>query len=187
MAQLIINPTDSAHDGREASGGTMSLTGYIVLTSALHWAGLVLPSVALPPGATIQPSYLYYKSNNAARQDPELVWRAQAADTAAALSATTSDITSRATTTANVTDTATGIGTTNYRQVVITSLIAEVAARPGWASGNNMALIGDCGAACTLEFGTYDNAGAGAWYVEINYTTGGGVPVKMATYRRRRG
>ena len=143
MAQLIINPTDSAHDGREASGGTMSLTGYIVLTSALHWAGLVLPSVALPPGATIQPSYLYYKSSNAARQDPDLVWRAQAADTAAALSATTSDITSRATTTANVTDTATGIGTTNYRQVVITSLIAEVAARPGWASGNNKALIGD--------------------------------------------
>ena len=86
-----------------------------------------------------------------------------------------------------MTDTATGIGTTNYRQVVITSLIAEVAARPGWASGNNMALIGDCGVACTLEFGTYDNAGVGAWYVEINYTTGGGVPVKMATYRRRRG
>ena len=72
MTLLTVNPTASAHDVREASG-TMSLTSN-VLTSGAHWVGLFLPSVTVPVGATINSATLYYKSVDAARVAPCLLY-----------------------------------------------------------------------------------------------------------------
>lgn len=167
MTLLTINPTDSSHDAREA-GGTVTVTGNPFVTSGLHWLGLLLPSVALPAAATLVSSTLYYKSVDSARQSPNLVWYVQAADNPSGYTATASDISGRPRGTASVSDVASNIGTTTYRAVDITALVAEAHARPGWASGNNIALIGDAQAG-SLEIGGYDT-GANIWYVEINYS-----------------
>ena len=169
MTTQTINPTASAHDVREAAG-TVVLTSN-VLTAGTHWVGLFLPSVAVPVGATINSATLYYKSVDAARDDPHVVWYANDVDDAAVFTTGASNVSSRTLTTASVTDSATGIGTTNYRAVNITSLIAEVTARGGWAAGNDIALIGDCQGGIALEYGHYDG-GANVWYAEINYTSG---------------
>lgn len=189
MTLLTINPSASSHDGREASGGAMTLTSNIVLTSSLHWAGLILPNVTVPPGSTINAATkLYYKSWDAARDDPDIIWYAQDADDAAVLTTTNFDITNRTRTTASVTDSATAIGTSSYRQINIQSLIAEVVARGGWASGNDIALIGDAQGGCTLEIATYD-IGSSIWYVEIDYTApaSSGAAPKAIYYARMRG
>lgn len=180
MTLLTISPTASEHDAREASG-TVTLTGHMVLTGGLMWAGLFLPSVAYPTtGATLLSSYLYYKSRDAARDDPDLTWYMQGTNTASVFTTAASSISSRTRTTASVADTATGIGTTNYRQVDITTLVAEVLLVPGWTSGNNMVLIGDCGGSVALEFSTFDT-GTNLWYVEINYSEGS-IPILMDYY-----
>ncbi len=185
MTLLTINPGASNHDAREAAG-TMTLTSNPFVTAGTHWMGLLLPAVAVPVGATITSATLYYKCVDEVRQNPNLIWYAQAADNPGVFTTTANDISSRPRTTASATDSATNIGTTDYRAIGITALVAEVAARGGWASGNNMALIAD-GQGPGIEIGGYDT-GANIWYVEINYTAaGGGLPVKAIYYARMMG
>lgn len=167
MTLLTINPGESGDDAREAAG-TVTVTGNPFVTAGTHWLGLRLPGVALPVGATVSPATLYYKSVDSARQGPNLVWYGQAADNAAVFTAAANDISGRARGTATVTDSASNIGTINYRQVDITALVVEWAARPGRVSGNSMALIGDAQSG-SLEIGGYDT-GSNQWFVEINYT-----------------
>lgn len=173
MPVLTINPSASAHDAREVGTGDMTLTGNIALTAAAHWAGLYLPNVTVPPGATINAATrLFYMSGDAGRQDPALNWYAHDTDNAGVFTTTNSNISTRTLTTAVVSDVASNIGTSAYRAVSIASLIAEVVARPGWASGNGIALIGDAQSGCLLEIAAFD-IGSNVWYVEIDYTAGG--------------
>lgn len=167
MTIQTINPTASNHDAREAAG-TVTVTGNLFVTAGTHWMGLLLPGVALTATTPLTAATLYYKCVDAVRQNPNLDWYAQAADNAGVFTTATNDISGRARGTAVVRDVATSIGTTTYRTLDITALVDEVRLRPGWVSGNNMALIGDC-LAPGLEIGSYDT-GANTWYVEINYT-----------------
>ena len=57
------------------------------------------------------------------------------------------------------------------RSVNITSIIQEIPGRAGWASGNNIALIGDANAGVDLHLISYDTGG-NVWYVEVDYTSG---------------
>ena len=169
MTTLTINPSDSAHDAWESGAAAMTLTGEIKLTAATAWGGLFLPNVTIPAGSTINSATLYYQASATSHDDPVVTWYAQAADTASAFSGSASDISSRSRTTANASDSATGIGNSSYRSVTITTLIAEVAGRGGWGSGNNMALIADAGSGIDLWIRSYDTGGD-VWYVEIDYT-----------------
>jgi hypothetical protein len=82
---------------------------------------------------------------------------------------TDNDIVDRPRTTAFVADSASAIGTSAYRAINITPLIAAVTARAGWASGNNIALIADGLTGVDLWIASYDT-GSNIWYVEIDYT-----------------
>ena len=171
MTLLTINPTASSHDAWEAGTGAMTLTAEVRLTAATAWGGLLLPGVTVPVGATINSATLYYKASAGSHDDPAMNWRVQAADTAAVFASTNGNITDRSLGTASTNDTATGIGTTNWRTVNITAHVAEIVARGGWASGNNIALIADAQSAVDLWIRAYDSGGD-VWYVEIDYTSG---------------
>ena len=169
MTTLTINPSASAHDAWEAGTNVMTLTGEVRITAATAWGGLFLPNVTIPAGSTINSATVYYEASATTHDDPVLTWWMQNADTAAVFSTTNGDITGRPRTTANASDSATGIGNTAYRSVNITTLAAEVVARGGWASGNNMALLLDGGTGIDLWIRSYDTGGD-IWYVEFDYT-----------------
>ena len=182
MTTLTINPSASSHDAWETGAGAVTLTDEIKLTAATAWGGLFLPNVTIPAGSTINGATWFYEASATTHDDPAFTLYAQAIDSAAAFTTTTSDISSRSRTTANVSDSATGIGNTAYRSLTITTLIAEVAGRGGWVSGNNMALIIDATTGIDLWIRSYDSGGH-VWYVEIDYTApGSGGPVKMHHY-----
>jgi hypothetical protein len=171
MTTITINPSASNHDASQDGSGVVTLTGEIKATAGTHWIGVLLPSVAVPVGATINSATLYYKAYSTTRDDPGFNWYAEAADNAAVFTTTSSSISSRSRTTAVTGDTATGIGAGSYRSVSITAQVDEVTSRSGWASGNNIVLIGDASAAADIWINAYDT-GAGVWYVEIDYTAG---------------
>ena len=170
MTTITINPSASNHDAWETGPGVVTLTGEVRIAAGTAWGGLLLPSVGVPAGATIISATLYYQADNSTHDSPGHTWYAQAADNAAVFTTTASSISSRSRTTASVADSATNISYTTYRAVTITSLIAEVTGRGGWASGNNIALIADGGAG-DVWIRSYDD-GTGIWYVEIVYTSG---------------
>ena len=136
--------------------------------------------VSVPAGATINSATLYYKSTSTSHDDPAINWHAQDSDNAAVFTTTDNDIVDRPRTSASVYDSATGIGTTSYRAVTITSLISAVTGRAGWVSGNNIALIADGQTGVDLWFAAYDT-GSNIWYVEIDYTAVTPVTVTLNT------
>jgi type IV pilus assembly protein PilY1 len=171
MTTITLNPSASNHDASQDGSGVVTLTGEVKATAGTHWIGLLLPGVTVPVGATINSATLYYKPYNTTHDDPALNWYGEAADNAAAFTTTSSSISSRSRTTAVTGDTATGIGTGSYRSVDVTAQVDEVTSRSGWASGNNIGLIGDAAAAADIWINSYDT-GANVWYVEIDYTAG---------------
>ncbi len=170
MTLQTINPSASSHDAWESGAAAVTLTDEVKVTAGTAWAGLLAPSVTATKLATINSATLYYQASATTHDDPDLDWYAQAADTAAVFTTGASNITSRSRTTAVTQDTATSIGNSTYRSVNVTAQVAEVVARSGWVSGNNLALIGDArSGSCDLWMRSYDSGGA-VWYLEINYT-----------------
>ena len=160
MTTVTINPSASNHDARQASG-PVTLTGTMTIAGASQWLGLLLPSVAVPFGSNINSATLYYKATSTDHDDPAINWYAQNADTAAVFATTDNDIVDRPRTTAFVADSASAIGTSAYRAINITPLIAAVTARAGWASGNNIALIADGLTGVDLWMASYDTGSEG--------------------------
>jgi hypothetical protein len=171
MTTITLNPSASNHDASQDGTGAVTLTGHLVATAGTHWLGLLLPGVTVPVGATINSATLYYKPYSTTRDDPGFNWYAEASDSAAVFTTTGSSISSRSRTAAVTGDTATNIGTGSYRTVDVTAQVDEVTSRSGWASGNNIGLIGDAAAAADIWINSYDT-GANVWYVEIDYTAG---------------
>ena len=168
MTLLTVNPSASNHDAKQATSA-MTLTGVVSVAGASQWAGLLLPGVTVPAGATVNSATLYYKATSTAHDTPALVWYAQDVDSAAAFTTTDNNIDTRPRTAAGTSDSATDIGTAAYRAVDVTAQIAAVVGRGGWASGNNIALLGDGQTGVDLWIASWDT-GTDVWYVEIDYT-----------------
>jgi len=179
MTTVTIDPSASAHDAWETGPGVVTLTGEVRVSAGTAWGGLLLPGVAVPKSPSSLTATLYYQASATSHDSPGHTWYAQAADSAAAFTTTTSDISSRTRTTASVADSATDIGNTTYRSVDVSSLISEVVGRSGWASGNNIALIADGGSG-DLWIRSYDG-GTGVWYVVIEYTSSSPQTVALNT------
>lgn len=186
MTVLRLDPLANNHDAWQDGTGVASTTGGVQILTGTYWGGMLLPAVALGATDIINSATLYYKPVNTTHDSPKVTWYAQATDNAGVFTTANNDISSRSRTTASVSDIATDIGTANYRAIDIKALISEVLARAGWASGNNIALIGDAiDSACDLLIQGYES-GTPGWYVEIDYTPAAAAAVKMNHYRRLR-
>ena len=138
----------SADDAEEFANGTMYLaSGDLELihdasdqTVGMRWTGL-----SIPPGVTITNAWVQFGAKESQTELTNLSIRAQAADNPAAFSLTALDISSRARTAATVAWTpaawVVGEAGSNQRTPGLSAVVQEVVSRPGWVSGNALALV----------------------------------------------
>jgi len=161
----------SADDAAQAPDTSVSLTGTVMnANSPSQGAGMRWQNVTIPQGATINSATLTINVVNTSFDDPDVNIWGQAADNAAAFAATNNNISSRTSTTATVTWTASSIGSGAKNAPELKPVIQEITDRAGWTSGNALVLIvwGRSGASL-LRWNQYDN-GSGAASLSIDYT-----------------
>ena len=172
MTTVTIRPTASNHDARQATTTVTLTDANIALTSGNHWIGLYLPSVTVPQGATVTATLNYMAAGTDTTSD--MAWLVQDSMTPAVFTTTASDISNRTTVAAlSVTDAASGLSTSAYRQVDITTLIQNRISDGSWASGNAIVLVGDATPSSNLSVRVYDNGDINTyWFVTIDYADG---------------
>ena len=163
MTTATLYPTESASDAWESGAGAVTLTAEVKMTAGTAWGGLTFYLSSMPSNVTAVT--LYYKAASPSHDSPDINWYAQAG-TGSLFTTGTNNVSGRTRTTAVTQDTATDIGTSNYRSVNITSQIAELGNVSGYIS-----LIADARTGnCDVWISSYDSAGGTAWYVVFTYT-----------------
>src|SRR3954463_10706966 len=139
----------SADDAEESATGSMSLNSSdleLVNDGSNQKVGLRFTNVAVPKGATVTRAYLQFETDETQSETTSLLIQAQPADPAAAFPSTSSNISGRSRTSATVAWTApawtlVGEAGANQRSPELTTPLQQVFDRPGWTSGNALALI----------------------------------------------
>ena len=129
-------------------------------------SALLFTNVTVPKGATII-SAVFSLNVKTFTGTPILQLRGEAADSPSAFT-TTADGNGRTRTTASVNP---GYTTTGNKDVDVSSIIAEIFARAGWASGNNLYLfLEDNGSSVVPSAVITDAVGTYARTLTIEYT-----------------
>ena len=149
--QLDVSIALADDDVEESSTGVMSLASTdLELTfdsgNGDQLIGMRFTGVAIPPGATITNSWVQFTVDEASSEPTTLAIQAQDADSAAAFSAATRNVSTRARTGATVAWSppawpTVGAAGADQRTPNLAAVLQTVVARPGWASGNALAII----------------------------------------------
>src|SRR5262249_54473337 len=139
----------SSDDAEEGSTGVMNLTSTdleFVYDTSNQKVGMRFPSLAIPAGATITSAYVQFETDETQSEVTNLTIQGQAADTPATFTTTATNISSRPRTNAAVSWsppawTLVGQAGLDQRTPELKSVIQEIVARPGWASGNALVII----------------------------------------------
>ena len=104
------------------------------------------PSATVPSGATVVNAYVQFQARRATSVATNLTIRGQASDNAATFSTAAFNISSRPRTTSSAQWspppwTTVGEAGANQRTSDLSAVLQEIINRPGWASGNALALI----------------------------------------------
>ena len=176
-AWRVAASADDAEENLTTHAVTLTSTDLeLTVDSANQELGIRFQNVSVPKDATITSAFIQFtdKTGEDLNIDPiALTVRGQAADSAAAFSATASDITSRPGTAATVgwtpptwVDAAAG---PNQRTPNLKSVVQEIVARSGWTIGNAMAFkITGSGA---RRAWSYDGNNANAPQLIVQWTT----------------
>ena len=155
-------------------------------------AGLRFTNIDIPQGATVQNAYIQFKVDSGANSGTVMLWiRGEDTDDASQFTVSSYSISSRSQTSAFAPwwppdwDAAVGEAGTDQRTTDISSIIQEIVDRPGWASGNTMAIIIDGFGFGTRSAESYegDANGAALLHVELDGSGGTLTPVS-GTWRR---
>ena len=144
-------PISLSSDDAEERNGSMMLLASADLElvddgSRKQKVGLRFNGITIPQGATITNAYLQFQADETDSGAISLTINGEDVDNAATFTSTPGNISSRTLTTASVAWsppnwTAVGEAGLNQRTSNIASVIQEIVNRPGWSSGNSMALI----------------------------------------------
>ncbi len=184
----LTRSVSASNDDAQETGGTMNLAASnLNASSATQGIGLRFTNITIPPGSTINSAYLTVNITSSSYDDPNLTIRGSGEADTTTFTSTANDITNRWKTSASVSWSATGIGTGAKNSPDLATLISEILAIPGWASGNDMNfyLQGNSGSAFRID--SYDN-GSNAPQLTIQYTepaAGGQPPRTMHQLRMR--
>ena len=147
-ATLEVRTGTSSDDAEEFANGTMYLSSgdlELIHDASDQTVGMRWPGITIRPGATITAAWLQFAAKEAHSVVTNLTIRAQASDNPPAFVLTARDISLRPLTTASTGWApgawAVGEAGANQRTPDITALLQEVINRPGWASGNALAVI----------------------------------------------
>lgn len=170
MATFNTSITASSDDARELGTGVIELSATTINTSGTGvWLGFRYTNVTIPPGSVITNAYqtvVTYGTND----DPNLDIYGQATDDAATFTTSSYNITGRSRTTAYVNWSATDIGTGSKNTPDLKTIIQEIIDRPGWSSGNDIALLWDSLGSSYIAIRTYDY-GSNIPSITIEYTS----------------
>ena len=146
---VVVTISAGTDDAEESSTGSMNLTSTdIDMTFDLSQQkiGLRFNQVAVPQGVTITNAYIQFKVDETSSDATSLTIQGQLADQAPTFADASGNISSRPRTLAAVPWSpppwlTVGAAGTAQRTPDLSQVISEIVARPGWASGNSLAII----------------------------------------------
>jgi uncharacterized protein YjiK len=145
LTPLDVRISASSDDAEESSTGSMALTG-----GTLHLGdqtiGLRFNGLGIPRNATVAHAYVQFTAQNPQSLPTSLTVQGQASDNAPTFTSTTRNVSSRPRTTASVSWSPLawpmqGDAGFDERTPDLAAVIQEIVNRPGWASGNSLAVI----------------------------------------------
>ena len=168
----------SADDAEQNASGSVSVVGSdleLVWDGNSQTVGLRFPGLALPQGAEITDAWLQFEAHETSATAVTVSFQAQAADDALPFTTASQNISTRAREAGSVTWspaawTSVGVAGPEQRTPNLASLVQAVVDRPGWFSGNALALIvtgSGTGKRTARSFNT-DPAGAALLHVEYS-------------------
>jgi hypothetical protein len=168
----------SADDAEEAGSGSVALTSsdleFVTDGSTTQNVGMRFTGLSIPAGATITRAYIQFVADESQSEATNLVFAAQASDSAPTFTTTAFNVSSRprtaATTAWSPAAWTAGQSGLDQRTPDLTPVVQEVVSRPGWASGNAMAfIVSGSGHRTAVAF---DGSAANAPVLHVEYTTG---------------
>jgi hypothetical protein len=155
--------------------GTTSISSndleLVVDSRAVQRVGLRFTAVAVPRGAMTSTAWVEFKAKDTATGTVPLTVKAEAADNPAPYAATSNNITNRAVTTASAPWSAGAwVAGSLYRTPDLASVIQEIVDRPGWASGNAIA-VQVSGPSGTRNAYSFNGRAAAAPLLHIEWTS----------------
>jgi hypothetical protein len=143
----IVAASDDTEE--EAPTGTISANTSdieMVTGATAQIDGLRFTNITVPQGATILNAYIQFEADETQNEVTNLILQGQAADNAPTFTTTAHDVSARPRTTASagwspVPWTLVGEQGPNERTGDIKAVIQEIVNRPGWVSGNAIAII----------------------------------------------
>lgn len=167
-------------DAEESAGGSMSLSSSdleLVYDGSNQKVGMRFTKVAIAQGATISKAYIQFEADEAQSEVTSLTIQGQAVDNAATFTSTAGNVSSRPRTAAAVSWSPSAWSTVgeagpNQRTPDLSAVIQEIVNRPGWASGNALAIIVTGTGHRTAR--SYDGRAAGAALLHVE--TGDSTP-----------
>ncbi|MGH7289068.1 MAG: metallophosphoesterase family protein [Myxococcota bacterium] len=169
----------SADDAEQNSSGSVSVVGSdleLVWDNNSQTLGLRFPGLAVPQSAEITNAWVQFESDETNATAVTISFEAQAADDAPPFTTTAQSISARPREPGSVTWspppwTSVGVAGPEQRTPDLAALVQAVVNRPGWASGNALALIvsgSDTGKRTARSFNG-NPAGAALLHVEYSF------------------
>lgn len=186
--QHTASAAASTDDARQSGGsGTVTTdTTNCIMASSNTWSGHRWPNVNIPQGATITSAVMRIYVHNTTYDDVNWNIYLEDTDNAAAFTTSANNISGRSKTSA-VTWSATALGTGYKSTPDLASKVQAVIDRPGWVSGNALAVLANNVDTTEIRFYHYDN-GSNVPDITIDWEIeeggGGGTPVKGRYYYR---
>lgn len=178
---VTYDVTASADDALQF-GSTMYVTSYpyLILGHPSSYNGLRFTGVNIPQGATIQSAYLEFTSSHTLSTNPcQATIQGIAQDSPPAFSSSSNDISSRPLTSASVPWTLpnTTAGAI-FQTPDLTAVVQELVDRPGYAAGNNLALVVTPGTSSTYRLAwQHDGQPSSVAKLHLTYTTSAPEPL----------
>jgi len=170
----------SADDAEQAPSGSVNITSsgleLTVNGSNNQVVGLRWTSFAIPQGATIQAAWIQFTARVANSGTCNLTFQGQADDAAATFTTGTNNVSSRARTTASAgwspNAWASGAAGADQRTPDLKAIVQEIVNRPGWVSGNPLAMIVTGTGTRTAQ--SWNGSSAQAALLHVEYLGGSG-------------
>ena len=169
-------------DAEEAAGGGMYLNSSdleLVFDKDNQKVGLRFTNLTIPNGAAITRAYIQFEADETQSELTSLLVQGQAADNAGLFASGSGDISSRPRTAASVSWSPQAwalVGEVGAKQRTpdLSAVIQEIVNRPGWASGNALAIIITGSGHRTAR--AFEGKPAGAALLHVEY---GGGPLEV--------
>ncbi|MHC4233895.1 MAG: PKD domain-containing protein [Planctomycetota bacterium] len=175
---LEVRVAAATDDAEEAASGSVRLSSSdleLVFDGSDQTVSMRFNGIAIPPGATIFSAYIQFQADESHSVATSLTLQAEATDNAATFVDADWNVSSRSRTAASVAwspapwETAGEAGEVQ-RTPDISSLIQEIVNRPGWSSGNSLAIIVTGTGERVAE--SYNGVSSAAPLIHVDYFVG---------------